>query len=1307
MEVPQLNKSRMRQQLLSGDLGGLDHSELHDQTNIEQSPQTQLTPSQLNLNTSFHNNNSFGNPGLYQQQQVPMRQHPMGMSQQQPMGLQQQQLAYLQQQQQQQQQMQFQQQQMGLLNLNLKSSSNSDFGIPLPSSSSSRKASLTSQSGINRFFKRNKSHAEDLNFNEDHGADIGELTNGAKTSLKDITHIRDRGAYAINSKNRFDDTTPLIPMVGTINPTAKATNNLQYRKQMNHQMKLAYASGARASSMNTQLNPMGPNNPRTMSFNNDPRTQSFNNDPRAQSLNTFTPQNPRSMSLLNNAGPQTVSYASNGGYPRSNTLNQQYPPGITNQQFPLGPRSNSMTPDVANGPRSMSMRNMPFNPGFQNNGQPIMNQYPPRQNFQGQPGFNHNTQQQRFDGKNQHSQQHINLPQGRANSLGTQSRNIPPSSFQPQLAPQGRTGLLANQQGYSQAQSHGNYLGQFQNPAEMPFGGQPLNQGNNFSTAYMNAPSNDSLTNVPEEDDDAISRRNTLAPARAPMPGSDDKSFGDGEYTAISLGESRLTSLNKTLDSNDQSHGDDSSSISSKSTIRRSNSTKLRKLDLFNTKKQEKIETTIEEPENEILGANDLDSEIDLNEIDESYYEARSKEISLNTSEGNFNNLEDRKIVGVLAGVDSEEHKPGEFKPDSNLIMSNPSDLGFEGTQTRSDKQTHSAIVSDPDTKPGETKDNTDHHAIAALPAKRVLSNESTDLNSYKSIVANTVFNNFRSPSETTNSTFVPDADKGSLNIGEPPQNEYRFSLKDDLEEPLKIGVNRTVSVESSVYSTNSVQYGQKQPDLHDSLDKSSDSREAIDYSAVTTDESHTATGSGIYKGNSLSSRMIADAYGDLQLRSELEERHEQDHDFDSEQLSKTITELSIDSKSDPRGEDIVRTNQSSSDNFDRPPVQAEIPRPLDTEETTFYKAATIDSSPQPISKDNVKTELKRQSLNESLSNKSKNFFRRLSKGRRPNVSDLESNANTPPRSRKSSQTGSDLVLHQDIPTNFSRKPSIKTLPTVMSQGKTLHFTKEELGIMNCNNDLLTELELVTTELASSIRRELAVGSRFKSNNNDSAQEIAVKSKALSDLQEKLNRERRLRFISEEHALMWEHGQEPSALKINYEKNEMYKQLLIKNDEVIQMEDKLAEYEGHGKANDSELLAKYNKLLDENSHLKFQVIPDLERKLYDSAARIQSANESFDESFNYDESQEEISVLKSQREDLRETVSKLNSNHNYELKQAYDRINLLENKVSNLKLVNDKLTRRGDENLKNKGTPSGNKRGKLDFSVVSPDRSFN
>ena len=192
--------------------------------------------------------------------------------------------------------------------------------------------------------------------------------------------------------------------------------------------------------------------------------------------------------------------------------------------------------------------------------------------------------------------------------------------------------------------------------------------------------------------------------------------------------------------------------------------------------------------------------------------------------------------------------------------------------------------------------------------------------------------------------------------------------------------------------------------------------------------------------------------------------------------------------------------------------------------------------------------------------NGTKNIFKRFSKsGRRTSSIDENDSTLNPILSRNSSMTQASKqpLFNKRVSSSGNMSLSdLSVIKTATNQKQPLTFTKEEMSIMNCNNDLLNELELVTTELASSIKRELALESKLRNSpqqqqnspklDEELKSEITEKSRVIADLQEKLSKERRLRFISEEHALLGEHGQAPSALKLNYEKTELYKQLLIK-----------------------------------------------------------------------------------------------------------------------------------------------------------------
>ena len=242
------------------------------------------------------------------------------------------------------------------------------------------------------------------------------------------------------------------------------------------------------------------------------------------------------------------------------------------------------------------------------------------------------------------------------------------------------------------------------------------------------------------------------------------------------------------------------------------------------------------------------------------------------------------------------------------------------------------------------------------------------------------------------------------------------------------------------------------------------------------------------------------------------------------------------------------------------------------------------------------------------------------------------------------------------------------------------------MHIMRCNNDLLNELELITRELASSIKRELALEAKLKNNyqprGNSSypsssmssghvastgeeklhlQQELLDKANTIAILQEKLNKEKRLRFISEEHAILQEHGQNPSPLKLNYEKTEIYNQLVAKNELVNQLTNRVRELEEEAEEEEKKRypvdVSQFENM-DHNLMNKIQNLQHENRELQEANAALS----------------DDIKTLQSQREELREVISKISVQGSHDIKQLNEKIRTLELKNSNLKNMNSMLT---------------------------------
>ncbi|KAK6878139.1 hypothetical protein K4I79_005685, partial [Candida tropicalis] len=555
-----------------------------------------------------------------------------------------------------------------------------------------------------------------------------------------------------------------------------------------------------------------------------------------------------------------------------------------------------------------------------------------------------------------------------------------------------------------------------------------------------------------------------------------------------------------------------------------------------------------------------------------------------------------------------------------------------------------------------------------------------------RNLVANTAFSNFRSPSVESTPSFANPASTNKLN---------------DSEQPSSTG--------SSVYGDSS-HFKSSKFDLNNSDTDDSEFRPKVDTNAMFEQSTNgettpptSSTSNVSHKGIELMTPSKGDGDYKRQSLHASSQQQEQHDDSFYENFSEPISDVAPE----------IRNHDQKS--FDFSPVQEEQP---DADEDFSSKTGT--GARRSSSGEDIKNLLPSRQSSSRLStvgappaqavnkrssfnlNGTKNLFKRFSKSSRRGSSIDEGDISIGTMSSRNSS-----FTQATKPPTFTRRVSssgtLGSLETAIPK-KPLTFTKEEMSIMNCNNDLLNELELVTTELAASIKRELALENKLKNNisqtssptlEKDLAFEVTEKSKTISELQEKLSKERRLRFISEEHALLSEHGQTPSPLKLNYEKTELYKQLLIKNDLVNQLEDKLAEYEKrHGKRsfsepeNDSDLMEKYNELLKENADLKSIIIPNLEKKLAEK-----------ERGQVYDESRLEIQALTTQRDELREVVNKLTSHNNNELKLAQEKIKQLEFKLQDMKKINDKLSNRNISESKKGGKLNG-------FTIINPTKKF-
>ncbi|CAN3369665.1 hypothetical protein DICA4_F23596 [Diutina catenulata] len=1279
---------------------------------------------------------------------------------------------------------------------------------PPPAPSESRKGSMTSQSGLNRFFRRGKGVAGDGDDDGDGEVEIGSLAT-QHVSLEDITHMRDQGPYGgIKANRMMEDSTPIIPTIGgsSLTPSlggasAQKMSNTQYRKQMNSQMKMAYANGARANSMATGMGVGGMGgDPRTMSFNSygDPRTMSMMSGPRGPA---GPRQGPRTMSLMNNnraqpyaransmqgpGGPRTMSM--NGpnrfgpmappmapamGGSRNNSLGKNgYGPGMGQGMGPngqmggqmgqmggqmgqmggMGPNGQmgQMGPNGQMGQMGQMGGQGQMNQMSQMGGQGQMNQMGP--NGMGPNGQMNGPGYGQYQNQNQFNQPFQNQPYNQPAQQYQQYQGQPGQGFQPGPSPVMESPNQA--QGQFSHSSPQLAQGGFQNPP--PLASHPSKQ------------SVDSLHQVIEEEDEppeqprypdlneespsaSSASLNKELPSLPPAKSMSMKSTS----TSGSKGRKAPPDLDDELSRQD-SFQSSSSKLTRKppaddydeppaNTLKPTNSMKLRKLDLFGKKPADPA------PAKHLAAVDDsLSFEEPQDEQRPSYEQSPTFNVARPAQEVPEYHLDNPPQR--FSTYEEEDHPGNAAKFQTIGAASHGTEVFHTATSTLNGQSPQ---------KDRDQRDQKDHynfiksspvrHPMSESPELDVVRKTSSSSGKLKSsLVANTAFSNFRSPS-----------------LGSPQRGEPSLDTAMEASESHDTVRGDAESLASSRYEAES----ETATPVNASKSSTNPYKYASQSSVAEADETFRQYGygeKGDYGEKGEYGEKV-DEYGEDELdgyggqgnqANQYNENQYDDH-YAQENHGEQFEQKQLNTRDqlDQHQHDQSHTQPQ----FDQPPEVP--PKPYqnmgngygysDTEPSSgvdqdsrlsyptsnqYSATQTSEVSREPKRMSYASTEplpveepttpesrrASRSSKMFSLTKSSKNFLKRLSKGNRKSSAEGDTSrrasaASVTPRMEakpfdKHEQTPvvqeepygtqypSENAYHRPQPQDRgfagSPVPSAGTATPVVPQTanpRPLYFTKEEMAIMTCNNDLLTELELVTTELASSIKRELALESGSRHPQAQAHEQAADQSRTIAQLQEKLNDERRKRFLAEEHAMLYEHGQQPSALKLNYEKSELYKELLIKSDMVSQLEDRLADAAQGAPQGDQTLFDKYNEILQENTDLKFRVIPELERKFKEAEQRKintltkqlslvgATGNTSFDDA---DESAEQIATLKKQREELREAVSSLTVSHKNESRQLTDRIKQLEGKVRELKSFNDKLNGRVDPDRKY-GTASG------------------
>lgn len=1208
------------------------------------------------------------------------------------------------------------------------------------------RASMTSTSSrsMQRFFRRKG--GDNGAFDEENGADISDVA--ADMSFADIAHIRGNGRYNTSATQALD-TLPIIPVLGpgSSSGNPKNLNNIQYRKYMNQQKKQNLANSARAMSL-------AGNNPAYL-MTSDPRSMSFGT-PQDGGTNSYGPQNGRAQSLggqMNQVpnGPRAMSLNSNvmlrGQGPVRRGPNMNMNPNMSPNM------GNNMSPSMGNMNPNMGNMNPMYNQMNMNTGGPraqSLRTGNPYQQFRGPPN-NRNNSMGGFSGgvpspmagmapgpmpapMGQFGNQGY-APMGQRTSSLTQGGAYPP--LQKKMG-----GRPLTQQPYGTSEQYYEYQSQFDN-----LNLRPPQQGSNSNS---NTNSQDSFMNVVEEEKEDLNLND-----EDPQLDFTDKSLPLAE-----------TTFNEEND--DDAHEDfvyrfegdhNSPQVSRKSTVKKSNSMRVRRLDLFKpsapaTAEEPTVEAELSEFSFNLQRVGDRLSKKLVEENDEEATKHIASQAAKLSTLGATNKEKD-------VFTTASEFRPTRKKPPPPEDIEEPKMEKVE--KTGPENSTEGSAPPSPNILMLSQPQSRARRDYYQLPEGQV-SRDSVDSKKrpirLRSLVANTAFSNFRttslgSQSMESHSEKQPHAEKSFREFEEhQPPFDHPNNSSDELENSRAQGDSGQIQDELSRkhIRKNSKQsdagvdgeskgHGKSHPEnaiksfappQTERSHSETESQSSVD--STETPKQHAtdalvSTSSEQHSHSSETKRKLGMSEDDLNA-FEFNERpsarrasgseyqvnnkeHEdqrvpraeglQGHNPQSEytdgvshtESSRATSETKVSGKAlGIATEDSLtplvqkRTSAISRSNSELK-VQGLLPSSslLKGTDTEGYHAPGVDLQ-----------DAKRKSRTSSISTRSMSFIKRMSR------------------------SGSKKSLAEEL--SFNEPSTSYGLRVISSASakelrKPLVFTKEELAIMTCNNDLQNELQMVTSELAMSIKRELLLERQMRNGQHKSdpsdghnyEEEATERAAIISELLEKLNNERRLRFISEEHAILSEHGQAPSALKLDYEKNEIYKQLLAKNDLVNQLQDRLEELENQDTESGRGLLHKYNDLLRENSELRSKL------ETVQASSEQQSP---YGTSFSLDENtneyeQAQIISLRTQRDELREMLTKLTSSQNMELKIAQDRIKTLEDKLQKVNMINDKLSRRldrggeiskGNDYSRETSFSSGQGGRLLGFDIVSPRKMF-
>lgn len=244
-----------------------------------------------------------------------------------------------------------------------------------------------------------------------------------------------------------------------------------------------------------------------------------------------------------------------------------------------------------------------------------------------------------------------------------------------------------------------------------------------------------------------------------------------------------------------------------------------------------------------------------------------------------------------------------------------------------------------------------------------------------------------------------------------------------------------------------------------------------------------------------------------------------------------------------------------------------------------------------------------------------------------------------------------------------------------------------QLGILTDTEKIMHELQVVSTELASSISRELSLESKmkFKENVGPSIIYDTKSASKIADLVSQLNEERNKRYAVEQTLLKVANGTSygSEVTKLNYENSALKKQIVDLEEGQKSTSTKLQMLLEEKES----LSLKLEKMTEQYKNLTNNVVPGLKNRI-EILSSGNTPNESLEEQVstlrleNENLKQKQVTqdddntTIKSQRDSFREALKNLKAQNEVNLRLHTEKVKNLEEKLSKLSTINAELSKK-------------------------------